>query len=297
MWIDIFQVDAFSREVFGGNPAGVVPNSKGLSEKDMQLIAREMNVSETAFVEEIEEDYYNVRFFTPREEVDLCGHATIGTFFIFADREYIKPIENGVKKIFQNTGAGKLPVYISYKDGKVEKVSMEQASPKKFGGVTSLDNLAEALGLKPDEIGMEDSDLEAEIVSTGLKDILLPVKSKRILDKIQVDNPYLSKISLENDVVGVHAYYMPDIDGDQVYTRNFAPRVGIDEESATGTSNGALIYLLKEKGILKGNSLTVYQGESMERPSQIECEITDDSVVMVGGQARIVVEGKLTLGR
>lgn len=297
MEIKIFQVDAFSTETFGGNPAGVVPDSRGLTEKDMLLIAREMNLSETAFVEKIEEDYFQVRFFTPTEEVDLCGHATIGTFYIFAEKEYITPIDNGMKKIYQNTKAGKLPVYISYINGKVDKVSMEQAKPKSYGNVKKLDEIVKSLGLKMNDIGIEGLELEPEIISTGLKDIILPVKSKEILDSILVDNEYLAKLSIANDVVGVHAFYMPDIEGTKVFTRNFAPGVGIDEESATGTSNGALIYLLKSKDILKGKKLTAYQGELMERPSEIECEIAEDNTVLVGGSAKLVIEGKLTIGK
>lgn len=297
MEIKIFQVDAFSTETFGGNPAGVVPDSRGLTEKDMLLIAREMNLSETAFVEKIEEDYFQVRFFTPTEEVDLCGHATIGTFYIFAEKEYITPIDNGMKKIYQNTKAGKLPVYISYINGKVDKVSMEQAKPKSYGNVKKLDEIVKSLGLKMNDIGIEGLELEPEIISTGLKDIILPVKSKEILDSIVVDNEYLAKLSIANDVVGVHAFYMPDREGTKVFTRNFAPGVGIDEESATGTSNGALIYLLKSKDILKGKKLTVYQGELMERPSEIECEIAEDNTVLVGGSAKLVIEGKLTIGK
>lgn len=295
MEINIYQVDAFSTETFGGNPAGVVPDARGLTEENMQLIAREMNISETAFVEKIEEDFYGVRFFTPTEEVDLCGHATIGTFYTFADKEFIKPLENGRKKIYQDTKAGKLPVYISYINGSVDKVSMEQAKPEKYGGVKDLNAIAKSLGLKLEDIGIEGVELEAEIVSTGLKDIILPVKSKEILDSIKVDNQDLSQLSIENDVVGVHAFHMPDIKGDIVYTRNFAPRVGIDEESATGTSNGALIYLLKSEDILEGNKLTAYQGELMDRPSEIECEITDENVVLVGGRAQIVLDGKLII--
>lgn len=295
MGINIFQVDAFSNKPFGGNAAGVIPNSKGMTEEEMQVVAREINVSETAFIEKLDEDYFDVRFFTPEKEVEMCGHATIGAFFILAKKRYILPIENGIKTVYQDTKIGKLPVYISYVDGEVDRVSMEQAPPEQFGPVKDLGKIAKALGISIDEIGIEGLNIVAQIVSTGLKDIILPVKTKEILDKIKVDKEFLTELSLENDVIGVHAFYMPDIDGDEVFTRNFAPRVGIDEESATGSANGALIYLLKTAGILKGNSMVAYQGESMDRPSQIQCEITDDNVVMVGGQARVSVDGILML--
>lgn len=295
MGINIFQVDAFSKKPFGGNAAGVIPDAKGMTEEKMQIVAREMNVPETAFIKKIEEDYYKVRFFTPEKEVEMCGHTTIGAFFILAEKRYISPIENGVKTVHQDTRVGKLPVYISYVDGEVNKVAMEQAPPKEFGPVKDLKELAKSLGIEIEEIGIEGLNVVPKIVSTGLKDIMLPVKSKEILDKIKVDNEHLSCLSKENDVIGVHVFYMPDIDGNVVFARNFAPRVGINEESATGTANGALIYLLKNDGILKGNNMIAYQGELMNRPSQIECEITEDNKVMVGGQARMSIDGILML--
>lgn len=295
MGINVFQVDAFSDKPFGGNAAGVIPDAKGMEEEKMQTVAREMNISETAFIEKLDEDYFNVRFFTPKKEVEMCGHATIGAFFILAKKRYITPIENGVKTVHQYTRVGKLPVYISYVDGEVNKVAMEQAPPEEFGHVKDLGELAKSLGIDIEDIGIEGLEVLPKIVSTGLKDIILPVKSKQVLDGIKVDNEHLSRLSVENDVIGVHVFYMPDVDGDIVYTRNFAPRVNIDEESATGTANGALIYLLKNDGILKGNRMLAYQGKSMNRPSQIECVITEDNKVMVGGQARMSIDGILMI--
>jgi PhzF family phenazine biosynthesis protein len=104
----------------------------------------------------------------------------------------------------------------------------------------------------------------------------------------------LSDLSRKLKITGVHAFFLPDKDLEIVYTRNFAPYVGIDEEAATGTSNGALIYFLKKNGYLKGNEMISYQGEILNRPSYINCTIdeTDEGyIVKVGGRARIVLEG------
>jgi phenazine biosynthesis protein PhzF family len=130
MKIKIYQADAFTTEPFGGNPAGVVPDATGITEEYMQKIAREMNLSETAFIIPIDNDNFKVRFFTPVSEVDLCGHATIASFYTLANKGYISPIDNGVKTVYQETNAGKLKVDIYYKDGTVDKVMMQQAIPE-----------------------------------------------------------------------------------------------------------------------------------------------------------------------
>ena len=113
MGVNVFLVDAFTDKAFAGNPAGVVAD-ENLDDATMQVIAREINASETAFIRQYDDDLFKVRFFTPTEEVDLCGHATIGAFFVLASKGYIHPIKEGRKKLEQITKAGRLPVFIDY---------------------------------------------------------------------------------------------------------------------------------------------------------------------------------------
>jgi PhzF family phenazine biosynthesis protein len=294
MEINIYQVDAFTDKTFGGNPAGVVPDGNSLSESDMQNIAKEMNLSETAFVTPIDKDNFKVRFFTTVCEVDLCGHATIGSFFTLAKKGYISSIDNGSKKIYQETKAGKLSVEIFYKDGEVDKVMMEQSQPKSFGKIEDLGELLLSMGVAKEDIGIGETFVYPEIISTGLPDIMLPLKKKETLDNLPVDFEKLAKVSDKFGVTGVHAFYIPSSDSKEVFTRNFAPLVGINEEAATGTSNGALIYFLKKNGYLDGNEIVSRQGASLNRPSSIHCMIEekgDNYIVKVGGKAKIVIEG------
>ncbi|MDR7854978.1 PhzF family phenazine biosynthesis protein [Tissierella sp.] len=296
MELTIYQVDAFSNKAFGGNPAGVVPDARFLTEENMQNIAKEMNLSETAFATLLDEDLYSVRFFTPTCEVDLCGHATIGTFYTLAKMGYIKPILNGRKTVYQKTKAGKLAVDIIFKDREVDKVYMEQATPKTLNSINNPEELLKAMGMNLEDLGVLNETIYPDIITTGLPDIILPVKSKEALDNLHVDMKELSKISQELGVVGVHAFYLPDLNSPIVYTRNFAPLVGIDEEAATGTSNGVLIYFLKTKNLIDRNNIVSYQGESMNRPSQIHCNIEETDgkyIVKVGGESKIVISGIL----
>ncbi|WP_422485762.1 PhzF family phenazine biosynthesis protein [Gudongella sp. DL1XJH-153] len=293
MEVNIFQVDAFTREPFGGNPAGVITNSKGISEENMQKIANEMNLSETAFVRQLDDCYFKIRYFTPLCEVDLCGHATIAAIHTLANKGYIRPIENGSKMATIETGVGPLQVEIDFENFSPVNITMSQDKPRSVGVVEDTKELLECFGLDGEDVGVVDEKLAPEMISTGLPDIMLPIRDKETLLKMEVDFCRLRDLSIKLGVTGVHAFYIEA--GEEIaHARNFGPAVGIDEEAATGTANGALIYYLKKNGILKGNSLVVHQGESMNRRSIINCYIegTEDNYsVKVGGSATIVMEG------
>lgn len=294
MEINIFQVDAFTLKSFGGNPAGVVPNAKGLNTSDMQKIAKEMNISETAFVNQVADNIFKVRFFTPVCEVDLCGHATIATFYTMANKGYIKSIENGIKKAQLETNIGTFPIDINYDNGKPNYILMEQSRPKSLGRIKDIDSLLDSINLNKSQIGIGDEYIEPEIISTGLPDIILPIKDKKVFDNLDVDFNKLSVVSENLNVTGVHVFYLPERTSEVVYARNFAPLVGINEESATGTANGALIYYLKKNNLIEYNKIIALQGNSMNRSSEIYCFIEEDIggfKIKVGGNANIVMEG------
>ncbi len=274
---------SFTYNRIGGNGAGLVILDSDMSEEQMQKIAANVGLSETAFLKRLDENNFDVRFFTPVCEVELCGHATIAAFYYVGEKIIVNKKQN--LKLYQNTKAGKLAININYKNEKVESVLMEQASPKFYGYIEEGQkiNLAESLGIDVSCIKLADYEIKPAIVSTGLKDILIPIKDRQTLNKIEPQFDLISKVSKLNDVGGYHVY---TIDKGQVYARNFAPLVGINEECATGTSNGALGALLYKENIRNGY-FDVLQGEVMNELSQI-CVYVDDNGVKVGGKAEIV---------
>ena len=293
MEVNIFQVDAFTDKPFGGNPAGVVTNSKGISSQQMQKIANEMNLSETAFVRQLDDCYFKIRYFTPLCEVDLCGHATIAAIHTLANKGYIKPIEKGGKIANIETGVGTLKVEIQFENYSPVSIAMEQDTPQSMGPLENLSELLECFGLEVDEVGIGQGEALPEIISTGLPDLILPVRTRRRLMDMKVDFCRLRDLSNKLGVTGVHAFYY-DPSQEMAHARNFGPAVGIDEEAATGTANGALIYYLRKNGYLEGDSLLVHQGESLGRPSMINCYIEEKGgkySVKVGGSAVIILEG------
>jgi len=278
--IRVYEVKAFSKGDIGGNLAGVVIGDTDDSVK--QRIARELGYSETVFVDgggDEESRDYKLEFFTPTDQVDLCGHATIGAFSLLRS---LGKIEEG--EYWQNGLAGRLRVRVEE-----SKVLMEQKTPG-FYGRADKRVIAKSLGIEEDVIER----FPVEIVSTGLKDILIPVKSLESLKNIKPDFERIKKVSKRYGVVGYHVFSLESLEGSTAFTRNFAPLYDIDEEAATGTSNGALAAYLKKYEIVNNNRMVFEQGDFMDSPSRIEAEI-DNGCVWVGGQGSLVREFELVL--
>ena len=290
-------VDAFTETTFGGNPAGVVILPEGAdfpSDEVMVKTAAELRYSETAFIKKLGEKEFQIRYFTPAAEVDLCGHATIGSFKALLHGGYIE--DNAV--YMNHTLSGDLNIVV--KDG---FILMDMATPVKISEIAceeGLEELYTIMGLSYADQKAKGVTLIPQMISTGLPDIMMPVASQADLAAIAPDFPALSKLSERYEVVGVHAFTL-DCEGDEVKTtchvRNFAPLYDIDEEAATGTSNGALTYYGYLNGfVAAGDDCRFVQGEAMDRPSVILSHIEADAEtckIQVGGTGVILAEGEI----
>lgn len=272
----VYRVTAFSDSIDGGNLAGVVLDANSLSEEQMLEIAKEVGYSETAFVMRSTKADFKVRFFTPTDEVDLCGHATIATFNLLRDLGIIS-----VGCYTQETKAGilKIQIYNKY-------VFMEQNTPMYYELIDKNEIKECFESYHTDYIG----NMPIQIVSTGLKDIMLHVNDLETLLDLRPNLDLIDSISRKYDVVGIHAFCLDTLYGGEAHVRNFAPRYGINEESATGTSNAALAcYLMKYLKNEFDGDFVIEQGYSMRKPSKIIAKVRaiDDNVieVYIGGSA------------
>lgn len=290
----VYQVDAFTKTRFTGNPAGVVANADGLSETQMQAIARELNNSETAFVLSPTSSDHDVwvRFFTPTIEVPSCGHATISA-------HYVRAIEGGLSAgtCLQRIGAGILPVEVVHESGDYT-VIMTQGRPE-FGDVLGdglRARLVEALGITHEDL---DSRYPIQIVSTGHSKVLVGIHDQSTLHAVQPDLVALTDLSA---VIGCNGYFLFTLDSDDeeivAHGRMFAPAIGVPEDPVTGNGNGPLgAYLARHKALRPSSGLISFlakQGEAMGRPGivrvMVEMENDEPAVVRVGGDAVIAFQ-------
>jgi len=290
MKINVKKVNAFTESPEGGNPAGVVLDSPDLTDEQMKHVSKVLSVSETAFVFPSKKADYKIRFFSPDVEVNLCGHATIATFFTMALEGIFSQNINTV--ITQETKAGVLPVDIYFSDETVDRVMMTQATPRYKDICLDISILADSLNISVDEI---DDSLPKQIVSTGLFTLPLCVKSFDILKATNPDFEKIKKLCSRFGVGSFHLFTFDTVEPNSIYhARNFAPVYGVNEDPVTGTANGAVCsYLLKNK-IVKDRNLICEQGDIMGRPGRVFVEIGIDEV-KVGGKARVVEEREISV--
>lgn len=269
----VYTVNAFVKDDQGGNPAGVVLVETELSDAVMLHMAQVMGYSETAFVEQVDATTFNLRFFTPAAEVDLCGHATIASFTLLRSLNKV-----GVGHYHQVTKAGHFMIEVF-----ADEVFMEMAVPT-FHEIIDRADIVASLGITKEDLLM---DYPIQKVSTGLLDILVPVRSQKVLSALQPNFEQIKKISQENHVVGYHVFTFDTGDDKTLRVRNFAPLYAIDEESATGTSNGALMAYLKRYQPFAKDKYYFEQGYEMNLPSEIGAYIEADGRVFVGGKGVI----------
>jgi PhzF family phenazine biosynthesis protein len=284
MKVHVFRLKAFTCNNQGGNPAGVVLNADKLTTEQMQFVAKTVGYSETAFVSKSPVADFKVRFFTPNTEVDLCGHATIATYSCMYSQQLVKP---GIYK--QELKAGNLDVEI-LPDG---NIVMDQTQPE-FLDIIPTNEIAEVLTV-PVEKAQTTS--PPQIVSTGLRDLLVEIDTKETLNKLDPDMAKMTKLQKKYMAESIHAYSLESNDENmRLSTRNFAPILEIPEESATGSANGALVSYLFKNNTLSAPDVTqgiwIEQGYSMGESSAIfvKLQVQNNMItrVQVGGLGSVI---------
>lgn len=274
-------VDAFTDQPFGGNPAGVVllKGDAFPSEALMLQVAAELRYSETAFVLRLSPTEYRVRYFTPKAEVELCGHATIATFSL------LYQMQSAEGECLCHTLAGSLRIEVG------EKVMMQMAAPSIVATVENTDEIYSALGVTDYQ-----PTLPVQIAYSGLPDIMIPISDVATLNGLQLDMEAVAAITQKRKAVSFHVFAFGN-DGYTAHVRDFAPLYDIPEESATGTANAALTHYLVINGAIPPHGdFAFLQGEAMGRPSVVATRIADGNIY-VGGTAYVLASGEFNLAK
>ncbi len=249
--LKFYQADVFSGEPFGGNPVAVFPDAGGLTDDELQQIAREMNLSETVFVFPPTDKaaVVKLRIFTPTQEIPFAGHPVLGTFFILAELGII-PVKESMTRVMQECNIGLFPVELHAVDGLVERVVMTQPKPEFLGPVEEVEDLykvASALGLAKHVIA--DMKWPIEVVSTGLPVMIVPVRTLTAVRSIRPDASAITDVCRRFGANGIMVFTTVTVEPTAtVHARMFAPSIGILEDPATGSASGALgAYLVQNR--------------------------------------------------
>jgi trans-2,3-dihydro-3-hydroxyanthranilate isomerase len=307
---NFIQLDVFTDRAFTGNPLAVFPDAKGLSDEQMQQIAREMNLSETVFVlpSEKEEVLRRLRIFTPSSELPFAGHPVVGTWNCLAREGVVPKPENGSGwvQIKHEVGIGILPVDIEFKDGEPERVVMTQGKFEIRGEIDDRQDqadIARALGLAQEDL---DESLPIQAVSTGNTMLLVPVRSLADLGHCRVNLPMLSEIyersSSFGGGTGCYAFTRETIEiGEARAHARFFIGQNIGEDPATGSAAGPLGGYLVHHGAAGVDpsdgvyKFVIEQGDFINRPSRMGLEVKGEKgkveEVRVGGLSVVVARG------
>jgi len=289
-----YLLDVFAESKYTGNQLAVLKDARGLSDEEMLKIAKEMNYSETTFItpEKKEDGGYDVRIFTPAEEVPFAGHPSLGTAFIINQE-----IDSGKeKKILLNLKIGQIPVTLHYSGNDVDFLQMKQ-NPPEFYSVLDKNIVAQALSLSPVDI---DPGFPVQEVSTGLPFIVAPLISLDAVKRAMINKNIFFEMVKETKAKAI-LLFCPDTyeDDNDLNARAFVDYYGIPEDPATGSGNGCLAaYLVKHKYFGSAKiKVHVEQGYEIGRPSRLTL-IAEESQkgrieVFVGGKVIMVARCEL----
>ncbi len=296
------QVDVFTDKPFGGNPLAVFPDAEGLNDEEMQSLAREMNLSETTFVlpPQAAEADFKVRIFTPAAELPFAGHPVVGTHWALAHLGRV-PRSEPVTQVLFELGVGVLPADLYVVGGKVEKVVMTQDRPTFHAILEEVSELAEGLGL--DAKAITETGLPVQVVSTGVPQMMVPVRSLAEVQALGAGKLNAAALDRVCCAAGTYCVMVFSLETERaestVHCRMFAPLLGVPEDPATGSANGALgAYLVCHRAVPLTDPTTHIvseQGAEIGRPSTLFVEVDREgdeaTAVRVGGQVVLVAEG------
>lgn len=292
-------VDVFTDRQLAGNPLAVVLQADGLSDNQMQAIARETNLSETTFVlpPEKREHAAKVRIFTPYAELPFAGHPTVGTGWVLLDEGLIGSTVEGFTL---EEGVGPIPVRVDRSGGKV--VLWMSHPPIRFGEVIEeREDMAGALGLTVADLR---SEVPIQVVSTGVPFVFVALNDAAAVDRAVSSGEALTSVLDPHGLPPVFLFAV--VAADRFYSRMFAPQswARIDEDPATGSASGPLgAFAVRYDLVPRAPELSMVseQGTKMGRQSFIRIKLVYPpeaevpSRIEVGGSVRAVMTAELEL--
>jgi trans-2,3-dihydro-3-hydroxyanthranilate isomerase len=289
------QVDAFTDRPLGGNPCAILFDTDELDEATMLAIAKEMNLSETAFVRRSAIADVGARYFTPAEEIPMAGHPTIATIFALVETGRLT-LSGEYTTFTLELPVGPIPIEVYAPAGRVERIVMTQKKPQ-FLTIHDPAQVMPAFGLTEADVL---SGVPVQTVSTGTPQLMIPVRNHEVLRRIQLNIPLYSDLRATSDFFSPHLFCLggATTTGD-TFARHFGVPPDTLEDPFTGSATGGMATYLWHYGLLDQPTFIAEQGHWLRRPGQATVEVIgprdDITTVKVGGQAVTIVRGALSM--
>lgn len=289
------QVDAFTSQRLAGNPCAVVFDADDLSDAEMLAIAREMNLSETAFVRRSETADFGARYFTPAEEIPLAGHPTIATTHALLETGRIR-LSGSVTQLTLELAVGPINVEITTEPHGGRRIVMTQKRPS-FLTIYQPADILPVFGLGPED-ALPGAPIQT--VSTGTPQLMIPLRSLDALRRAHMRHTAYTTLRQTADFFSPHLFCLQGITpAGQTFARHFGTPPDTMEDPFTGSATGGMAAYLWRYGLIDTPVFTAEQGHWMQRPGQATVEIIGSrnniEAVKVGGTAVTVLKGELTI--
>jgi trans-2,3-dihydro-3-hydroxyanthranilate isomerase len=288
-------VDAFTDRPLKGNACAVVLDADSLDDATMQAIAREMNLSETAFVMRSQVADFRVLYFTPAEEIPLAGHPTIATTFALVETGRLA-LSSERRTLRLELRVGVISVEIESGQGNVQNIIMSQKKPQ-FLAIYEPAEVLPVFGLRVDDAL---PDVPIQTVSTGTPQIMIPVRDLDCLRRIQLSIPAYNDLRARSDFFSPHLFCLQGVtSAGQTFARHFGTPPDALEDPFTGSATGGMAAYLWHYGLIETPRFVAEQGHWLGRDGQGTVEVVgprdDIETVRVAGKAVAVMRGELTL--
>ncbi len=295
MRLPLYQVDAFTATPLEGNPCAVVLDAEGLTPERMQAIAREMNLSETAFVLPSTVADVRARYFTPAEEIPLAGHPTVATIHTLVETGRLR-LDGQAPTVRLELEAGVVAVDVIRRDGQPPEIRMTQLRPT-FGSIYDPAEVLPAFSLAPEDAL---SGAPIQTVSTGTPQLMIPLAGPEPLARARVDVPRYRRLRESGDFFSPHLFCLGGYTAaGATRARHFGVPPDTMEDPFTGSATGGMAAYLWHHGLVDSPNFVAEQGHPMARPGWARVEVVeppdDIAAVRVGGHAVTVFEGTLRL--
>ena len=290
----VMQVDAFTTQPLAGNPCVVVFDADDLAPEKRLAIAKEINLSETAFVQDSAVADFGARYFTPAEEIPLAGHPTIATVFALIDSGRLR-LEKEHTQITLELKVGVIPIDIYAQAGNVTRIVMSQKKPE-FFETCPAEEVMPVFGLAPED-GLPG--VPIQVVSTGTRQLMIPVRNLAALRRAKMDHRAYPSLREKYRFFSPHLFALAGVEQGDTFAVHFGTPPDLMEDPFTGSATGGMGAYLWHYGLLDSPNFIAEQGHWMGRPGLAYVEVVgpraDIKTVRVGGQAVTVLRGELVV--
>lgn len=286
--------DCFTSEPGGGNTAAIVTGAKGMDAQEMQAAARDLGAAATCFIDHIEAECVHARFFSPRSEYQICGHAVIGLFTMLVQDQSVAPRS----QLVLETPYCRSPVYVEILGNGAPRVMLDLRPPAFFPSPVNCTEIAELLEIPLQALPVQ---FAPQVALADFRQLLVPVNGPKTLFQIVPNFTEIAAFCRSREIDSLAVFSPPERSVANTYEiREFCPAIGVDESAAAGTTNASVSCYLAAQGALMVDSqkivrTTAHQGAELGRPSLIHSEIRfdDDQIVAVRTGGTAVETGKL----